>query len=85
MQTKGSTINIYLAPTGLKEIFINAADAELAAKLSFVLYSDYKAKLKELQAKVEEVWKACPDDGLEWLTGLREYLKKELENADRPA
>lgn len=85
MRTKGFTVDIYLAPIGLNEIFVNKADADFAQKLSFVLYVDYKAKLKEIQAKVEEAWKACPDDGLEWLTGLREYLKKELEDADRPA
>lgn len=52
-----------------------AAMAEYYANLLEVR----KQTLLELQAKVEEAWKACPDDGLEWLTELREYLKKELE------
>lgn len=34
-----------------------------------------EARLKQVILWVEEAWKACPDDGLEWLTDLREKLK----------
>jgi hypothetical protein len=57
----------------------------VTAKYFKMLENVRRQSLLEFQAKVEEAWKACPDDGLEWLTGLREFLKKELEDADRPA